>query len=90
MRLLRLRDALKVTGHGRSAFYDEIKAGRLPPGVPLIPGGSAVGWPDDELYAYTEARRRDRDHPGRRGPGRPRKSIWPRLPVPASTTEQPT
>jgi prophage regulatory protein len=85
-RILRKREVLRATGLSHSSLYREMDAGRFPPGTKL--GRRAVGWFEDEVNAYVEQLRRQRDNPGPRRAGRPRKGIWPRLSVPETTNPE--
>jgi prophage regulatory protein len=48
--LLRIKAAMARTGHTRSTFYNRIRAGAIPPGVPIGPRCKA--WPESEIEAY--------------------------------------
>jgi prophage regulatory protein len=58
-RILRLPEVEAVTGKKRSQIYDDILDGRFPAPVPL--GERAVGWIEDEVAAWQDARIAERD-----------------------------
>lgn len=49
-RVVRLQEALGITGHRRSTFLNKVKAGEAPQPVRL--GPRAIGWYESELQAY--------------------------------------
>jgi predicted DNA-binding transcriptional regulator AlpA len=59
MRIVRLSEALSITGKSRSPFYDDMTKGLLPKPVPL--SEQSRGWVDEELYAVNRARVAVRD-----------------------------
>jgi prophage regulatory protein len=58
-RILRLPEVEAVTGKKRSQIYEDILNGRFPAPVPL--GERAVGWIEDEVAAWQNARIAERD-----------------------------
>jgi prophage regulatory protein len=58
-RILRLPEVEAATGKKRSAIYDGIADGTFPKPVPL--GERAVGWIEDEVAAWQDARIAERD-----------------------------
>ncbi|MCR5563306.1 MAG: helix-turn-helix domain-containing protein [Desulfovibrio sp.] len=58
-RMLRMKEAIELLGIGKTAFYDWVKQGKLPPGIELSTG--AIVWPEDELRAFVDSRRRRRN-----------------------------
>ena len=63
-RLLRLPAVLHRTGLSRSTVYVLMKAGKFP--RPRRIGARAVGWPEDEIEAWINARPRGgSDRPNR-------------------------
>jgi prophage regulatory protein len=58
-RLLRLPEVEHRTGRRHAAIYEAIANGTFPAPVPL--GARAVGWLEDEVDAWIEARIVDRD-----------------------------
>jgi predicted DNA-binding transcriptional regulator AlpA len=48
--LLRKREVLRMTGLSNSTFYNRIKEGVIPQGVPIGPRLKA--WPQSEISAY--------------------------------------
>jgi prophage regulatory protein len=58
-RFLRRREVEKITGLSRATIYGRMEAGRFPRPVPL--GGTAVGWPENEIEAWCKTRLRARD-----------------------------
>jgi prophage regulatory protein len=51
--LLRKREVLRLTGLSNSTFYNRIKDGVIPPGVPM--GPRLKGWPASEINAYIQS-----------------------------------
>jgi prophage regulatory protein len=58
-RILRLSDVVDATGESRSTIYKRISEGEFPRPVKL--GTKSVGWVEDEIAAYNEARIAVRD-----------------------------
>lgn len=58
-KIMRLKEVLKVTGHGRSTWYALLKEGRVPPSVQL--SDRNVGWLESEIKQYIEDLRAKRD-----------------------------
>jgi len=58
-KIMRLKEVLKVTGHGRSTWYTLLKEGRVPRSVQL--GDRNVGWFESEIQQYIEDLRAKRD-----------------------------
>lgn len=52
--LLRCPELRRVTGKGRTANYDDVKVGLLPPPVRI--GSRAVAWPQPEVEKIVAAR----------------------------------
>ena len=50
---LRKREVLRLTGLSNSTFYNRIKDGVIPPGVPM--GPRLKGWPASEINAYIQS-----------------------------------
>lgn len=63
--LLRLPEVQKRTGLSRSAIYQRITAGTFPRSVSL--GPRAVGWPENEILDWIEARIRESRNAAARG-----------------------
>lgn len=63
--LLRKREVLRLTGLSNSTFYNRIKAGVIPPGVPM--GPRLKGWPASEIEAYVQSCIAQRDGQQNRG-----------------------
>jgi prophage regulatory protein len=63
-RILRLPQVVEATGERRSTIYKRISEGEFPKPVKL--GAKSVGWVEDEIAAYNEARIAQRDS-GRAG-----------------------
>ncbi len=59
LRVLRLRDVKAKTGQATSTIYAAMASGNFPRPVPL--GERAVGWLENELDSWIEARRAKRD-----------------------------
>ncbi len=51
--LLRKREVLRITGLTNSTFYNRIKEGAMPRGVPI--GPRLKGWPASEIDAYVQS-----------------------------------
>lgn len=51
--LLRKHEVLRLTGLSNSTFYNRIKDGVIPPGVPM--GPRLKGWPASEIDAYIKS-----------------------------------
>lgn len=51
--LLRKHEVLRMTGLSNSTFYNRIKEGILPQGVPM--GPRLKGWPASEIDAYIQS-----------------------------------
>jgi prophage regulatory protein len=58
-RILRLPQVVEATGETRSTIYKRISEGQFPKPVRL--GAKSVGWVEDEIAAYNEARIAQRD-----------------------------
>ena len=58
-KILRLPQVEEATGESRSTIYKRISEGEFPKPVKL--GAKSVGWPEDEIAAYNEARIAARD-----------------------------
>jgi prophage regulatory protein len=58
-RIIRLPEVLAKTGHAQSTWYEGVKNGTHPKPVPI--GKYAVGWVEDEVDAWIEARIEARD-----------------------------
>jgi len=59
MKIIRLKQVMETTGLARSTIYKYIAAGTFPKPVPL--GGKSVGWVDEEVQAWVQARIEERD-----------------------------
>ena len=55
-RMLRAPQVIIRTGLSRSTIWRRVKAGDFPPPVEL--GVQAVGWPESEIVAWLESRKR--------------------------------
>lgn len=55
-RIIRRSEVLHLTGLTGSALDREIRAGRLPRGIPLVPGGRAVGWSLSAIQEWIDAK----------------------------------
>lgn len=51
--LLRKREVLRITGLSNSTFYNRIKEGLIPRGVPI--GPRLKGWPASEIDAFVQS-----------------------------------
>ena len=58
-RILRLPQVVEATGETRSTIYKQISEGEFPKPVKL--GAKSVGWVEDEIAAYNDARIAQRD-----------------------------
>jgi predicted DNA-binding transcriptional regulator AlpA len=52
-RMLRLRDVLRLRGKSKTMHYDDIRAGRFPPGIKI--GPKTVVWPESDIEAEQQA-----------------------------------
>lgn len=59
MRIIRLKEVMKLTGLARSTIYKFIAANEFP--VPLSLGGRCVGWLESEIHDWILARVAERD-----------------------------
>ena len=48
-RVLRMRESCLKVGLGQSSLYDLINRGIFPKPFPLVPGGRAVGWLEEDI-----------------------------------------
>jgi prophage regulatory protein len=64
-RILRLPQVEEATGESRSTIYKRISEGEFPKPVKL--GAKSVGWIEEEVAAYNEARIAARDAASRNG-----------------------
>ena len=48
-RILRMRDNCKKVGLGQSSIFALVSRGLFPKPFPLIPGGRAVGWLEEDI-----------------------------------------
>ena len=48
-RILRMRENCQKVGLGQSSLYDLISRGLFPKPFPLVPGGRAVGWLEEDI-----------------------------------------
>src|SRR5262249_35870663 len=55
-RLLRLPAVEDATGMKKTQIYEAIARGVFPRPVPILEGGKAVGWVEDEIVTYIDAR----------------------------------
>ena len=58
-RVLRLKEVTRRTGRSRSSIYDDIADDKFPGPIPL--GPRAVGWLEDEIEDWLDARIAERD-----------------------------
>lgn len=59
MRIIRLRDVMSCTGLARSTIYKFVEENIFPRPVSL--GGRAVGWVEEEVLDWVQARIDERD-----------------------------
>jgi prophage regulatory protein len=55
-RLLRLAAVEDATGMKKTQIYEAMARGVFPRPVPILEGGKAVGWVEDEIIAYIDVR----------------------------------
>ena len=48
-RIIRMRDNCNKVGLGQSSIYELVSKGLFPKPFPLVPGGRAVGWIEDDI-----------------------------------------
>jgi predicted DNA-binding transcriptional regulator AlpA len=65
LKLLRRPAVLEKLGIGRTQLDEAIRRGLLKPPVSILPGGRAVGFLSDEIDAFIESRRAERDGSGK-------------------------
>ena len=58
-RILRMRDICLKVGLGQSSIYDLVNRGLFPKPFPLVPGGRAVGWTEDNIDQWILEREAD-------------------------------
>jgi len=56
---LRKPEVLKRLGIKRETLRELIDGKHFPPGAPIVPGGRAQGWLEEEVDSYIEARRKE-------------------------------
>ncbi|AIW13315.1 AlpA family transcriptional regulator [Vibrio tubiashii] len=59
MRIIRLKEVIKMTGLSRSTIYERMSMEEFPASINL--GGSAVGWLESEVCKWIESRIQNRD-----------------------------
>ena len=64
VQIMRLRDVLRAAGIGRTTLAARIKSGQFP--APIAQGNNHRLWLADEVKAYQERLRRERDEPQQR------------------------
>jgi prophage regulatory protein len=69
-RLLRLRHVEELVGLHKTQIYRAMAEGRFPRPVPILEGGTAVGWVETEITEFIASRIKN----GERKRGRPRLS----------------
>jgi prophage regulatory protein len=60
-RLIRLPEVMTKTGLRKTQIELAVEDHRFPPPTPILEGGRAVGWFEDEIDEFIEARRQARD-----------------------------
>jgi predicted DNA-binding transcriptional regulator AlpA len=60
-RILRLPAVLAFSGYGRTQLLEKVAEKEFPAPVPLSDTGRAVGWLEEELVAWREARKAKRE-----------------------------
>lgn len=60
-RLIRIGEAMKLTGLSRTSLYSLSAQGLFPRSVPLVPGGTSRAWVRSEILAWVEQRIAERD-----------------------------
>ena len=58
-KILRIPQVVEATGESRSTIYKRVSEGALTKPVKL--GSKSIGWPEDEVAAYIDARIAARD-----------------------------
>lgn len=59
MKIIRLKEVIKLTGLGRSTIYAKVANGLFPANVKL--GGHATGWVESEVLDWINALIEERD-----------------------------
>lgn len=55
-RIIRIGDVMKMTSISRSQIYNLSGTGKFPKSIPLVPGGTSVGWLESEINNWVEER----------------------------------
>jgi prophage regulatory protein len=55
-KILRLADVMKLTAISRSQIYNLMTNGQFPTSIPLVPGGTSVGWVHSEIENWIQSR----------------------------------
>lgn len=56
-RILRMRDNCLKVGLGQSSIYDLVSRGLFPKPFPIVPGGRAVGWLEEDIDQWIVERK---------------------------------
>ena len=62
MRIIRLKEVIKMTGLSRSSIYRMMNENRFPKSVNL--GFRSVGWLEEDLHGWLQSIIQARDNPG--------------------------
>jgi prophage regulatory protein len=60
-RFIRIKEVRELTGLSRSYIYSLSAEGLFPRSIPLVPGGTARAWLNDEVMNWLEGRVAERD-----------------------------
>ncbi len=60
-RIIRIKGVMLRTGLSRSYIYHLSAVGSFPKSIPLVPGGTSVGWVSAEITEWIESRINARD-----------------------------
>lgn len=55
-RIIRIGVVMEITSISRSQIYNLASTGRFPKSIPLVPGGSSVGWLESEINDWVAER----------------------------------
>ncbi len=62
LRLIRIKQVVKITGISKSYIYQLVSKGQFPQSVNLIQGGSSVAWVESEVLDFIESRIQSRNN----------------------------
>ncbi|MDG1121040.1 MAG: AlpA family phage regulatory protein [Glaciecola sp.] len=60
-RIIRIKETKHISGFSKSYIYQLEQKGLFPKRIPLVDGGTAVGWLESEVYEWLNSRIKQRD-----------------------------